>query len=157
MGFLNGLVGLLWSNSNNNTEELDCKDEIIKKVRMLLNNELTLKKQVNDLEKKETAYTKTIQEADSIMARVEYSYQERIKELEQEKHDLKEKIWSLETNLSTQKTLNDQKTEMKTISELIEKLTQVEKSEAQMKDKVKSLENYSEEMKIKLGEREIAN
>ena len=155
--FLNGLVALLWANSNNNTEELDCKDEIIKKVRMLLNNELTLKKQVNDLEKKETAYTKTIQEADSIMARVEYSYQERIKELEQEKHDLKEKIWSLETNLSKQKTLNDQKTEMKTISELIEKLTQVEKSEAQMKDKVKSLENYSEEMKMKLGEREIAN
>ena len=29
------------------------------------------------------------------MARVELSYQERIKELEQEKHDLKERIWEV--------------------------------------------------------------
>ena len=155
--FLSSLVNLLCVGSNNNNEASDYKDEVIKKVQSLLNNELTLKKQVNDLEKKETAYTKTIQEADTIMARVEYSYQGRIKELEQEKHDLKEKIWSLETNLSKQKTLHDQKDEMKTISELIEKLTQIEKSEAQMKEKVKSLENYSEEMKMKLVEREIAN
>ena len=154
--FLTGLVSLLWG-PNNNEDGADCKDEIIKKVRMLLHNELALKKQVNDLEKKETAYTKTIQEADSIMARVEYSYQERIKELEQEKHDLKDKIWSLENNLSKQKTLNDQKDEMKTISELIEKLDQVEKSEASMKEKVLSLESYGEEMKMKLSESCVAN
>ena len=158
--FLSSLVGMLCqagSTGGNNESTPDYRDEIIKKVRLLLNNELTLKKQVNDLEKKESAYTKTIQEADSIMARVEYSYQERIKELEQEKHDLKEKIGSLETNLTKQKTLHDQKDEMKTISELIEKLSQIEKSEAQMKEKVKSLENYSEEMKMKLVEREVAN
>ena len=29
------------------------------------------------------------------MVRVEVSYQERIKELEQEKHDLKERIWEV--------------------------------------------------------------
>ena len=29
------------------------------------------------------------------MARVELSYQERIKELEQEKHDLKERLWEV--------------------------------------------------------------
>ena len=155
--FLSGLVALLWGANNNEDTGAECKDEIIKKVRILLHNELALKKQVNDLEKKETAYTKTIQEADSIMARVEYSYQERIKELEQEKHDLKDKIWSLENNLSKQKTLNDQKDEMKTISELIEKLDQVEKSEASMKEKVQSLESYGEEMKVKLTEREVAN
>ena len=155
--FLSGLVALLWGTNNNEDTGAECKDEIIKKVRILLHNELALKKQVNDLEKKETAYTKTIQEADSIMARVEYSYQERIKELEQEKHDLKDKIWSLENNLSKQKTLNDQKDEMKTISELIEKLDQVEKSEASMKEKVQSLESYGEEMKVKLTEREVAN
>ena len=155
--FLSGLVSLLWGPNNNEEAGAECKDEIIKKVRMLLHNELALKKQVNDLEKKETAYTKTIQEADSIMARVEYSYQERIKELEQEKHDLKDKIWSLENNLSKQKTLNDQKDEMKTISELIEKLDQVEKSEASMKEKVQSLESYGEEMKMKLTERDVAN
>ena len=51
---------------------------------------------MSDLEKKETAYSKTIQEADTIMARVELSYQERIKEVEQEKHDLKERLWELE-------------------------------------------------------------
>ena len=31
----------------------------------------------------------TVQEADSIMARVEYSYQEQVTQLQQEKHDLK--------------------------------------------------------------------
>ena len=30
-----------------------------------------------------------------MMVRVEVSYQERIKELEQEKHDLKERIWEV--------------------------------------------------------------
>ena len=30
------------------------------------------------------------------MARVELSYQERIKELEQEKHDLKERLWEVD-------------------------------------------------------------
>jgi hypothetical protein len=30
-----------------------------------------------------------VQEADSIMARVEYSYQEQVTQLQQEKHDLK--------------------------------------------------------------------
>ena len=155
--FLAELVKLLWGSSSSLEEGAECKDEIVKKIRLLLQNELALKKQVNDLEKKETAYTKTIQEADSIMARVEYSYQERIKELELEKHELKEKIWSLENNLTKQKTLNDQKDEMKTISELIEKLTQVEKSEAMMKEKIQSLENYGEEMKLKLSEREVAN
>lgn len=155
--FLSGLVTLLWGTNNNENSGAECKDEIIKKVSILLHNELALKKQVNDLEKKETAYTKTIQEADSIMARVEYSYQERIKELELEKHDLKDKIWSLENNLSKQKTLNDQKDEMKTISELIEKLDSVEKSEASMKEKVQSLESYGEEMRVKLTEREVAN
>ena len=155
--FLSSLVALLWGTNNHENTGAECKDEIIKKVSILLHNELALKKQVNDLEKKETAYTKTIQEADSIMARVEYSYQERIKELELEKHDLKDKIWSLENNLSKQKTLNDQKDEMKTISELIEKLDSVEKSEASMKEKVQSLESYGEEMRVKLTEREVAN
>jgi len=62
----------------------------VEKVAALIQAEINLKKQVSDLEKKETAYSKTIQEADTIMARVEVSYQERIKELEQEKHDLKQ-------------------------------------------------------------------
>jgi len=155
--FLDEMSNILWGNNYSN-EFSERKEEIIKKVKLLLQNELTLKKQVNDLEKKETAYSKTIQEADTIMARVEYSYQERIKELEQEKHDLKEKIWSLEENSSTtQNALDDQKDEMKTISELIEKLTQVEKSESNMKEKIQDLEKYSEDMKAKLSEREIAN
>ena len=140
--------------SNHANEASQRRDEIIKKVKLLLHNELALKKQVTDLEKKETAYSKTIQEADSIMARVEYSYQERIKELEQEKHDLKEKIWTLETK---QKSLNDHKDEMKTISELVEKLDQVEKSELIMKEKIQSLEQFGEDMKTKLAEREMAN
>ena len=149
--FLGSLVALLWGSPEGDSS----KDEILAKVQSLLHSELTLKKQVNDLEKKETAYTKTIQEADSIMARVEISYQERIKELEQEKHDLREKIWSLESNVSKQKT--DQKVEMKTISELIEKLEQVEQSEAVMKEKIVALEKYGEEMRNKLSERELAN
>lgn len=152
--FLTDMVSVL-GGSNYANEVPQRKEEIIKKVKLLLHNELALKKQVTDLEKKETAYSKTIQEADSIMARVEYSYQERIKELEQEKHDLKEKIWSLENKTTKQKS--DHKDEMKTISELVEKLDQVEKSEMIMKDKIQSLEQFGEEMKTKLAEREGAN
>ena len=70
--------------------------EVVERVAALIQAEINLKKQVSDLEKKETAYSKTIQEADTIMARVELSYQERIKELEQEKHDLKERLWEME-------------------------------------------------------------
>ena len=154
--FLADMVSLL-GGSNYANELPQRKEEIIKKVKLLLHNELALKKQVTDLEKKETAYSKTIQEADSIMARVEYSYQERIKELEQEKHDLKEKIWSLENKWTKEKSLTDHKDEMKTISELVEKLDQVEKSETIMKDKILSLEQFGEDMKTKLAEREVAN
>ena len=154
--FLKSLGDLVWgANNDNNEAGADYKDELIKRVQCLLHNELALKKQVDDLEKKESAYTKTIQEADSIMARVEISYQERIKELEQEKHDLREKIRSLEHSISKQKS--DQKDEMKTISELIEKLDQVEQSEALMKEKITALEKYSEEMKNKVSETELAN
>ena len=155
--FLADMVSLL-GGSNYANELPQRKEEIIKKVKLLLHNELALKKQVTDLEKKETAYSKTIQEADSIMARVEYSYQERIKELEQEKHDLKERIWSLENKTAKQKVLTDHhKEEMRTISELVEKLDQVEKSELIMKEKIQSLEQFGEDMKTKLAEREVAN
>ena len=155
--FLADMVSVL-GGSNYANDVSQRKEEIIRKVRLLLHNELALKKQVTDLEKKETAYSKTIQEADSIMARVEYSYQERIKELEQEKHDLKERIWSLENKTAKQKVLTDHhKEEMRTISELVEKLDQVEKSELIMKEKIQSLEQFGEDMKTKLAEREVAN
>ena len=154
--FLTDMVSVL-GGSNYANDVSQRREEIIRKVKLLLHNELALKKQVTDLEKKETAYSKTIQEADSIMARVEYSYQERIKELEQEKHDLKERIWSLENKTSKQKCLTDHKEEMRTISELVEKLDQVEKSELIMKEKIQSLEQFGEDMKTKLGEREVAN
>ena len=154
--FLTDMVSVL-GGSNYANEVSQRKEEIIRKVKSLLHNELALKKQVTDLEKKETAYSKTIQEADSIMARVEYSYQERIKELEQEKHDLKERIWSLENKTAKQKSLTDHKDEMRTISELVEKLDQVEKSELIMKEKIQSLEQFGEDMKTKLAEREVAN
>ena len=154
--FLTEMVSVL-GGSNYANEVSQRKEEVIRKVKLLLHNELALKKQVTDLEKKETAYSKTIQEADSIMARVEYSYQERIKELEQEKHDLKERIWSLENKSSKPKCLTDHKEEMRTISELVEKLDQVEKSEVIMKEKIQSLEQFGEDMKTKLAEREVAN
>ena len=154
--FLTDMVSVL-GGSHYANEVSQRKEEIIRKVKTLLHNELALKKQVTDLEKKETAYSKTIQEADSIMARVEYSYQERIKELEQEKQDLKERIWSLENQTSKQKSLTDHKDEMRTISELVEKLDQVEKSELIMKEKILSLEQFGEDMKTKLAEREMAN
>ena len=82
-----------------------------------------MKKQVSDLEKKEMAYSKTIQEADTIMARVELSYQERIAELEQEKHDLKEKLWEVEEKTGARE-------------ELLGRLQQVEQAEAALREKV---------------------
>ena len=100
--------------------------EVVERVAALIQAEINLKKQVSDLEKKETAYSKTIQEADTIMARVELSYQERIKELEQEKHDLKERLWELEER---SQQVGAQREEMKTITELVGKLEQVEQAD----------------------------
>ena len=134
-------------------EEEGSREEVVARVRTLLHTELILKKQVSDLEKKETAYSKTIQEADTIMARVELSYQERIKELEQEKHDLKERLWELEEKAGAEV----QRGEMKTISELIEKLEQVELAEAALREKVKLLEEEREEMRSKVVELEMSN
>ena len=134
-------------------EEGGSREEVVARVRTLLHTELILKKQVSDLEKKETAYSKTIQEADTIMARVELSYQERIKELEQEKHDLKERLWELEEKAGAEV----QRGEMKTISELIEKLEQVELAEAALREKVKLLEEEREEMRSKVVELEMSN
>ena len=100
--------------------------EVVERVAALIQAEINLKKQVSDLEKKETAYSKTIQEADTIMARVELSYQERIKELEQEKHDLKERLWEMEER---SQQVGAQREEMKTITELVGKLEQVEQAD----------------------------
>jgi len=128
--------------------------DIIERVGELVQSELRLKKQVADLEKKESAYSKTIKEADTIMARVEMNYKERIQELEQEKQTLKENVWRLEEG---SKALKDRKDEMRTISELIEKLTEVEQSEVALKEKVKALESFGEDMKSKIVERELTN
>merc|ERR1719237_1734193 len=106
--------------------------EVVERVAALIQAEINLKKQVSDLEKKETAYSKTIQEADTIMARVEVSYQERIKELEQEKHDLKERIWEMEER---SQQVGVQREEMKTITELVGKLEQVEQAEASLRER----------------------
>ena len=46
---------------NYSNEVSERREEVIKKVKLLLQNELALKKQVNDLEKKETAYSNLIQ------------------------------------------------------------------------------------------------
>ena len=100
--------------------------EVVERVAALIQAEINLKKQVSDLEKKETAYSKTIQEADTIMARVELSYQERIKEVEQEKHDLKERLWELEER---SQQVGARREEMKTITELVGKLEQVEQAD----------------------------
>ena len=52
--------------------------DITERVRELVKSELKLKTQVSDLEKKEAAYTRTIKEADTIMARlsktIQYQY-----------------------------------------------------------------------------------
>jgi hypothetical protein len=42
----------------------------------------------------------TVQEADSIMARVEYSYQQQVTHLQQEKHDLKVSVSKLTSSIS---------------------------------------------------------
>ena len=122
------------------------KGQVVSRVRGLLQAEQALKKQVGDLEKKEIAYSKTIQEADTIMARVELSYQERIKELEQEKHDLKERLWDMEEKADA----GVQRDEMKTITELIGKLEQVEQAEAALREKVSRQNEHKQEDNLHL-------
>merc|ERR1719220_3246683 len=129
-------------------ENAEKRMEVVERVAALIQAEINLKKQVSDLEKKETAYSKTIQEADTIMARVELSYQERIKELEQEKHDLKERLWEMEER---SQQVGVQREEMKTITELVGKLEQVEQAEAALKERVRLLEEEREEMRSKVN------
>ena len=71
--FIDEMANLLWGEQGMN-ECYNKKEESLEEVKGLLQNVTTLKKQIIDLEKKEVAYSKTIQEADTIMARVEYSY-----------------------------------------------------------------------------------
>ena len=147
--FVDEIVNILCSDER---ESEDRREEVMAKVRMLLRNEGCLKKQISDLEKKESAYSKTIQEADTIMARVEYSYQERIKELEQEKHDLKERIRAHEESLKSAGKVDEQ-----TVKTLNDRLAETERSEALLRERIAALESCEEDLRAKLAERELAN
>jgi len=144
--FLDQLLNILFGHVKLNNK----REEVVDRVRGLVEAEASLRKQISDLEKKEAVYSKTIQDADCIMARVEYNYQEQIKLLHQEKHELKESLWNLEKKSKDANYLS-------TISELTDQLAAVERSEVELKARVNTLEKCQASLREELAREEQNN
>nr|XP_045623165.1 protein lava lamp-like isoform X3 [Procambarus clarkii] len=134
--------------------------DVLKKIRELVKSETDLRQKIYDLEKKECAYRETIHEADKIMSSHVTSYKQRIEELEAAADQQTLKIQQLEVSeerLRTTLRNNARTSEGARISDLLDRLIEIENSELKLKERVWNLERSEKELQIKLMEAEKAN
>ena len=147
------------SNSQGSAEEMEIVVQDQDQLQQSSDDELfasKLKAELADLREKEAAYCQTIQEADSILSKVESDYQVTIQTLEEEKRILAARVASLESSQSSIradiKTLSRGGEENYKLAELLRRLMDTEQRELELKEKVYRLEKSEREMSLKLLE-----
>ncbi|KAK8731651.1 hypothetical protein OTU49_007407, partial [Cherax quadricarinatus] len=134
--------------------------DVLKKIRELVKSETDLRQKIYDLEKKECAYRETIREADKIMSSHVTSYKQRIEELEAAADQQTLKVQQLEASeerLRSTLRNNSRTSEGARISDLLDRLIEIENSELKLKERVWNLERSEKELQIKLMEAEKGN
>ncbi|XP_018012551.1 uncharacterized protein LOC108669665 [Hyalella azteca] len=133
--------------------------DMMDKIRRLVKSEAAARAKIIELEKKESAYRQTIQEADAIMQRHVAVYTTRIDELEAS-HDLCQarlaQLTASEARCRSTLKNSCRSEQDARVSELIEQLLNTEKSGLELKDKLWRLEKNEKELKIRLLESEKA-
>ena len=113
-----------------------------------------LKSELSELQAKEAAYSQTIQEADTILAKVERNYQETIAELQAETEALRERLQTLtgqdQLVKESLKTLGSEGESHKKLAEVLEKLLEAERQVLELKERVYSLEKTERELSLRL-------
>lgn len=113
-------------------------------------------KEIEELKEKEAAYCQTINEADSILSKVQEDYQKRIQGLEQENSHYKEQLGQLQAREAKLKSdirilSNQNEAEASTrLASLMEELLECESRERLLKDRVFNLENVERELKLEM-------
>ena len=169
------IVDLIPATSSKNDNKADENNTCHENEMSLLRQEIktakmelsTTKGELVELKEKESAYQRTMQEAESIMGNVENKYQIVIKGLENDKIKLEERIQTLENNETRWRSNlknsyggganNNNKSGDLKVTELLERLMVTEKSEIDLKEKVYQLEKAEREVNLKLLEQQKNN
>ncbi len=113
-----------------------------------------LKSELCQLQAKEAAYSQTIQEADTILAKVESNYRETIADLQAETKSLRERLEVADGQEQIVKeslrTLGSEGESHRKLAEVLERLIETEKQVLELKERVYSLERNERELNLQL-------
>ena len=143
------------------------RDRHVEEIRALQNRlQDDLQRRAADVEAKEAAYSQTIQEADSILCKVQGDYEATIETLKEELMEMKAKVERYQKRESDvesdliylKKAPNCGAAEQNSkIAELMARLMEAEKKEADLKDRLFDLERGERELGLKLIDAEREN
>ena len=115
-------------------EPAPLQTSVVARVRVLLDTQTKYTQLLTKHQEKEAAFRETLAEADIIMTNIENDYKSKLAELEDEKHQLEEKLsHACDLQMFLQSAGSDNR-------EMVEKMYEKEKSELSLMDQVFSLE-----------------
>ncbi|CAG2105213.1 unnamed protein product, partial [Medioppia subpectinata] len=136
----------LVKNKSNCDKLRNCENEKLKiEINCIQSCEEELKRKLNEMMQKESAYVETLAEADKIIATLEHNYKHRIEELEASKTGLKLRVTQLEESESRlrsslrpdRRATNDSYGKA---SDLVKQLIDSEARECSLRQQIKALE-----------------
>ena len=137
-------------------------NDLLERVQDMADKLVSLREVKAELENKESAYKETLQEADKIVADVEKRYQDKIREMEAQEAKMGARLKSLQENEALlQKTLKSLSSgsgggngHLSQVTELLEKLIEVENANMAMKENILDLERVDRNKTMQLMEKE---
>merc|ERR1719239_1217906 len=122
------------------------RSSLADQIRQLVESEARLGREVDEHEKKEVAFRETLSEADVIMSSIERGYHSRVSELEESRRMLEARLQVQETAQERLQQALRCKPDAGQVSKLLESLTNLEKVELGLREKISSLERSEREL-----------
>lgn len=144
--------------------------EVFEELKKLAENEIKMRKKIEDLERKEQAYMQTLQQADEIWATMEADYKKRLKEAEGAGAELQNRVSQLEQTQSMlekeleshsrilgeseaaerQREMETEIEGLKSENERLQKLIPTTAADKQLAEQIARLERLNEELKVQI-------
>ena len=126
------------------------RSSLADQIRQLVESEARLAREVDEHEKKEVAFRETLSEADVIMSSIEQGYHSRVSELEESRRMLEVRLQLQETAQERLQQALRGKPDAGQVSQLLESLTNLEKADLGLREKISSLERSERELGVRL-------
>ena len=140
----------IFSDIESEIQGSDDRLTLAQQIRQLVESEARLAREVDEHEKKEVAFRETLSEADVIMSSIEQGYHSRVSELEESRRMLEARLQVQEAAQERLQQALRGKPDAGQISQLLESLTNLEKVELGLREKISSLERSERELGVRL-------